>query len=139
MTTAKNGLEAIRFFHREPFDIVLTDIHMPGINGNILAKQIKSATGTIPIIAITGTPAHAGNHFDEVVPKPFELEVLLKTVASCLTGNIARPTLSGLQQIRKKLLSGRQDETQRDQSRRMRPEIDKTFWSNDHEKIENIQ
>ena len=79
---------------------------MPGINGNILAKQMKAIAEAIPIIAITGAPCLAENHFDRVLEKPFNLDLLLETVQAYLTGNTGNLAVPGLLQQREKF-SGR--------------------------------
>lgn len=100
---AGNGLEALRTFNDSDFDIVLTDICMPGVNGNILARQIKRSGGNIPVIAITASPALAGNHFDNVLTKPFDLEYLLETVQVLLARNARFPESTGLGQLKEKI------------------------------------
>ncbi len=54
---AKNSsVEALKTFHIDPedFDLVLTDMAMPIMTGEELAKQIKEIRPDIPIILITG-------------------------------------------------------------------------------------
>lgn len=98
-----NGLEALRKFNDTAFDIVLTDICMPGINGNILSKRMKMTDRNIPVIAITASPALAGNYFDKVLTKPFDLEYLLETVQILLARNTTYPATAGLKQLREKI------------------------------------
>lgn len=69
---------ALADFKKEPsaFDLIITDQHMPGMTGDVLAKRIRKVRGDIPIILFTGfsseiseeTAREAG--IDEVVPKP---------------------------------------------------------------------
>ncbi len=47
---AKNGLEAMEAFERENFDVVITDIQMPVVNGLELARRIKAKNPDFPII-----------------------------------------------------------------------------------------
>lgn len=51
-----NGSEALKEFKREPwrYDLVLTDLTMPSINGVQLAKEIFAIRQTIPILICTG-------------------------------------------------------------------------------------
>lgn len=79
---ARNGREGIRKFDDRPYDLVITDICMPGINGKSVARHIRSAShGTTPIIGISGTPWMLENDdFDMVLAKPFPLEVLIRSV-----------------------------------------------------------
>ena len=82
---AENALEAFFKFIEEPFDLVLTDICMPGINGNILARFIRNLEADIPIVAVTKSPGLANEIFDMVIEKPFELKYLLDTISYFLT------------------------------------------------------
>ena len=77
---AENVLEAFFKFIEEPFDLVLTDICMPGINGNNLARYIRNLRAEAPIIAVTASPGLANEIFDMVIEKPFGLKFLLDTV-----------------------------------------------------------
>ncbi|WP_422419774.1 ATP-binding protein [Pseudomonas sp. GZD-222] len=48
-----NASEALMLWSKEDFDVVLTDINMPGINGYDLAKELRSLGCGIPIIGAT--------------------------------------------------------------------------------------
>ena len=54
--TAKNGLEALDLLQEENFDLVLTDIQMPVLDGIELIKKIRALKNfeTIPVIALSG-------------------------------------------------------------------------------------
>jgi DNA-binding response OmpR family regulator len=84
---AGDGLEGIRKFDDGCFDMVITDIRMPVIDGNGVAAHIrKSEKQCIPIIGISGTPwLLEADHFDMVLPKPFALKQLLNSIRSLLT------------------------------------------------------
>jgi CheY-like chemotaxis protein len=60
---AHNGLQALeRAQHRHP-DIVVTDLHIPGIDGFELTRRLRQdpATSGIPVLAITGYAAFAAD------------------------------------------------------------------------------
>lgn len=78
---AKNVLDAFFKFMEEPFDLVLTDICMPGLNGNNLARYIRNLDKDIPIVAVTASPDLANEVFDAVIEKPFALNYLLDTIS----------------------------------------------------------
>jgi DNA-binding response OmpR family regulator len=82
--TAADGQEGIRKFDDGSFDIVVTDIRMPGIDGNGVVNHIrKSAKQTIPVIGISGTPwLTESGAFDMVLPKPFPLKELVESIGS---------------------------------------------------------
>jgi CheY-like chemotaxis protein len=82
--TADDGLEGIRKFDDGCYDIVITDIRMPVVDGNgVVAHIRKSEKQSIPVIAISGTPwlQDAGN-FDMVLLKPFPLKQLIESIRS---------------------------------------------------------
>jgi CheY-like chemotaxis protein len=54
VVTANNALEAIRCFQSEPFDLVLTDHAMPGMNGVELASVLRGMRENQPVILVTG-------------------------------------------------------------------------------------
>ena len=85
--TAGDGQEGIRKFDDGSFDIVITDIRMPGIDGNGVVKHIrKSDKQSIPVIAISGTPwLMENNAFDMVLAKPFPLKKLVESIGSLVT------------------------------------------------------
>jgi CheY-like chemotaxis protein len=79
---ASNGKEGIRKFDHRPYDLVITDICMPGVNGDSVARHIRHASnGNTAIIGISGTPWMLENDdFDMVLSKPFPLEDLIASV-----------------------------------------------------------
>jgi len=81
---ANNGLEALQRFKAEPFDIVLTDIDMPEMNGIEANQAIRQLTSSPPlIIALTSYSKQELGKLAEHVPfdgflnKPLEREQLL--------------------------------------------------------------
>jgi CheY-like chemotaxis protein len=85
--TADDGLEGIRKFDDGCFDIVITDVRMPVIDGNGVAAHIrKSEKQCIPVIGISGTPwLLEADNFDMVLSKPFPLNQLLNCIRSLLS------------------------------------------------------
>jgi len=82
--TAVDGQEGIEKFDGGNFDIVITDIRMPGVDGNGVVKHIRNSDRqSIPVIAISGTPWQLeANNFDMVLPKPFPLKKLVDSIRS---------------------------------------------------------
>ena len=57
--TATGGEQGLRLFRgsscdRRSFDVVITDLGMPGMDGRSLAKQLKSESPSTPVILLTG-------------------------------------------------------------------------------------
>jgi CheY-like chemotaxis protein len=82
--TAGDGQEGIEKFDVGNFDIVITDIRMPGLDGNGVVKHIRNSNRqSIPVIAISGTPWQLEDaNFDMVLPKPFPLKKLVDSIRS---------------------------------------------------------
>ena len=53
--TAQGGLEALEILNRQPVDLAMVDINMPGMDGYTLIRKIRSdrTTGEIPVVIIT--------------------------------------------------------------------------------------
>jgi CheY-like chemotaxis protein len=77
---AESGLDAIQKFNNESFDLVLTDLSMPVINGKVLSQYIRNLNNDVPVIGITGEPWLAGDYFNSVIEKPFELKFVMDTI-----------------------------------------------------------
>ncbi len=84
---AVDGTEGIKKFDEGHFDLVITDILMPGLNGNGVARHIRNSENKYtPVIAISGTPWLVENgDFDAVLPKPFSIQALVDTVRNLVT------------------------------------------------------
>jgi CheY-like chemotaxis protein len=75
------GIELIDSGHN--CDLVITDITMPRVSGNAVARHIRSSDRRdTPIVAITGFGEDAIERelFNSVLEKPFKLDVLFGTV-----------------------------------------------------------
>ena len=92
ITTAKNGLEAIRKVKKTVPDLILMDIMMPGMDGIEAVKQIKGLPGTEKVIIVFLTARsdeltqiegfEAGA--DDYVSKPLKPKVLMHRIKALL-------------------------------------------------------
>jgi EAL domain-containing protein (putative c-di-GMP-specific phosphodiesterase class I) len=55
--TAANGTEAIRALGSASYDVILSDIDMPEMNGLTLLERVRSHDLDVPVILITGAPS----------------------------------------------------------------------------------
>ncbi|GAB4459931.1 MAG: hypothetical protein Kow0031_39720 [Anaerolineae bacterium] len=90
ITTAHNGFEAIDFAREQQFDLLLTDIKMPGMSGLEIAQQLKEIDQSIVCVTMTGfsTMDMAINALklgiDEFILKPFTPKDLSAAVSKAL-------------------------------------------------------
>ena len=88
---AARGDEGLSRAVADSFDLVLTDLKLPGLGGMDLATQLRAAKPKLPIIMMTahGTTDTAIEATKlgvyEYLVKPFEVEDLLDLVASAVT------------------------------------------------------
>lgn len=87
-----SGFEALKVLPRYKFDLILTDINMPDINGLELVSFIKGSTeyNHIPLIIITTEGSERDQQkglalgADEYLVKPFKMEALQRVLKSYL-------------------------------------------------------
>ena len=84
--TAQDGEKGIELFSTSSKDLamVITDIRMPGIDGNAVAKYIRSsAKAKTPIVAMSGYADEIKRELlDAALIKPFNLKALMDTINS---------------------------------------------------------
>jgi len=54
LVVAKDGKEALEIFKKEKFDLIISDINMPNMNGIEFAKEVRKTDKNVKIIFITG-------------------------------------------------------------------------------------
>lgn len=57
ITLAEDGLQALAAFERTPADLLITDIMMPGLDGNGLIRELWGRRPELPVVVITGDAA----------------------------------------------------------------------------------
>jgi PAS domain S-box-containing protein len=90
-----DGQEAVAAARRHTYDLVLMDLHMPGVDGYEASRHIRrleGAKGKVPIVALTAD-AMAGVRdrclaagIDDFLSKPFDVNSLLATVERWTAG-----------------------------------------------------
>ena len=90
VTVADSGAHALELLRERDFDIIISDLGMPGINGWELLAQARSLHPTIATVLMTGwgyqyeTDMAQSRGVDMVLPKPFEMQELRKAIADLL-------------------------------------------------------
>jgi len=95
VASAANGNEALDCLKSGPFDLIVSDIWMPEMDGIALLKTVRGAGNSIPVIVISGGAPNAPLTYtaplastfgaNEVIYKPFEKRELLDAVKRALT------------------------------------------------------
>ncbi|MEB0140264.1 MULTISPECIES: hybrid sensor histidine kinase/response regulator [unclassified Undibacterium] len=91
ITASDSAVNALILFNQNNYDVVLTDLGMPGMNGYTFAEILRKQGATLPIIAITAE-ASVEEHqrckqagIDEILLKPVSLEQLERVVTAALS------------------------------------------------------
>jgi DNA-binding response OmpR family regulator len=87
-----NGRDALETVHRDPPDLMLLDVQMPGIDGFEVAARMKAdpATAAIPIIMLSAMAGRGARVIglesgaEEYLAKPFDRVELLARVRNLL-------------------------------------------------------
>lgn len=88
---AANGKEALSFIKSEHIDLVLSDLHMPNMNGLELLKAIRTESDFLPFIMVTAqgeikTAVEAMKlGAEDYILRPFDLETLEVAIAKALS------------------------------------------------------
>ncbi len=86
--TADDGYDALDCMDSQPVEVVVSDIHMPRMDGFTLMGEIKSKYPEIPIILITGFSVNEAKKLafergaNAFVAKPFKLKDLKNVIES---------------------------------------------------------
>jgi DNA-binding NtrC family response regulator len=90
VTSAATGTEALDFFSREQFQIVVTDLFLPDSNGLDILQRVRKVSTTIEVIVVTGhasaqtaVRAMKEGAFDYIT-KPIDFDELMIVVAKAL-------------------------------------------------------
>ncbi|MGI8898770.1 MAG: response regulator [Pyrinomonadaceae bacterium] len=114
--TAETAEQALARLDVESYDVVLTDISMPGLSGLELLGHIKQKYPDTPVIIISGISdqEHAQGMirlgaFDYLL-KPFSLEAVAKSVRRALDHRGRLPGTSQISQVADQEQKNTQDE-----------------------------
>ena len=84
----RRGEEAVARFGAQPFDVVFTDLSMPGLSGWDVARAIRAASAGTPVFLVTGfgvevAPDELGPQgVDAVLSKPISLQDMVGALAT---------------------------------------------------------
>ena len=105
VATASNGRIGVQLYQSEPFDIVITDLIMPDMEGIETITHLRKCNPGVKVIAISGgmrndpidflhqAKAMGAHH---VLEKPVSLDILLKAVEGLLPAGMTAGPRSGM-------------------------------------------
>ncbi len=78
--TADNAKGGMEKFDSGLYDLVITDVQMPGVDGHSVVHHIRcSDRQKTPVIGVSGTPWLLNEgEFDDVLHKPFAIQSLIE-------------------------------------------------------------
>ena len=99
VTLTSDGSEALMYWGLSKYDVVLTDVNMPQMNGYELARELRARGATIPIIGFTANAMREEEErclaagMTSWLVKPISLSTLLRHLQGCGTpsGAVAEP------------------------------------------------
>src|SRR5664279_1468003 len=99
VTTAVNVGEALHLIDSEPFDVLLSDLHMPGAgDGLTVVSAMRHKNPEAVTLLLSGYPeleaavAAILLQADEVLVKPFAISALVETIRAKIHNRGARPS-----------------------------------------------
>ena len=100
--TAENGDEALRKLNEEKYDVVYTDIRMPGMSGLEVAEEVKARRPWTPVVIITGYGTEAAEARAEAagvlsfLHKPLTPEMIEDSAREALAAPTAEAEVAAL-------------------------------------------
>ncbi len=88
VVAAADGLEALERFDRDPgaIDLVITDVAMPRMRGDELARQLAARGRSVPVIFMSGYASGEPPGYGRLLPKPVAEADLLGAIREVLDG-----------------------------------------------------
>ncbi|MEI6827483.1 MAG: ATP-binding protein [Desulfuromonadales bacterium] len=90
LLTARNGAEGLEVYRTKQPDIIITDIHMPVMDGLTMAAEIRTLDRSIPIILLTAFEQASylkraiDIGVDKYVTKPLDITCFFRTLLDCV-------------------------------------------------------
>lgn len=85
-----DGKEALDKFSSQRFDMIISDVMMPNVDGYTLVKTVRATDARIPVLFMTALDDKASKQYgykigiDDYVVKPFDADILMLRVGALL-------------------------------------------------------
>ena len=92
VTAAGDGVQMLDAMRREPADLIVLDVMLPGESGLSLCRQLQDAERPVPVILLTAMDGEADRVVglelgaDDYIVKPFNPSELMARIARCCVG-----------------------------------------------------
>lgn len=102
VVTTNNPLEVPPLLKQDPFDLLITDLRMPGLSGMDLIREAKSIDPDMPVIVITayGSSQSAEEAITEgaydYITKPFRKDQIIITINRAMEWHAMKKELAAL-------------------------------------------
>jgi two-component system response regulator FlrC len=89
---ATSGIEGVEASERQPFDVVIMDLNMPGLDGWMSMSLIRARRPNLPVVVLTGS---TGRDLEQraakagaagFLSKPCPPELLMRTIVRAVKG-----------------------------------------------------
>ena len=90
VTAEQDGTDALRLARNRPFDLLILDVMLPGIDGFEIVRRLRGDGNQVPVIFLTAKDAQDDKITgltiggDDYLTKPFDLEELVARVRTVL-------------------------------------------------------
>jgi DNA-binding response OmpR family regulator len=90
--SAADGIQAWEIVNNEPFDLIVSDLGLPGMSGEELLRNMRKKAITTPVILTAGVDPKIGERDGElptncrILKKPFEVKELRKLIFALTPG-----------------------------------------------------
>lgn len=96
----ENGEDAVEHMRNHRYDLILMDVHLPGINGTTATEEIRKFDKKTPIVALTAISLDENKEMllsfgmNDVITKPFDPEkfyqIIANTIMESSASNVAQ-------------------------------------------------
>jgi len=99
VVVAVSGQQALKFFEEQPFDLLITDYKMPGMDGMTLAARVRRLCPCVPVVVVTAYRDDALREratrvpVQQILDKPVGLATLRRVALEALAGREGGPAL----------------------------------------------
>ncbi|WP_207847576.1 MULTISPECIES: response regulator [unclassified Pseudomonas] len=98
VTSAIDGKDALNAWHQDKFDLVITDVNMPNLNGYALTRELRAHGAQVPIIGVTANAMLEEKQLciesgmNACIVKPISIENLKHSISELLFDKVLYPS-----------------------------------------------